>query len=357
MHFYSLDLQGGAEGLTATYNSAKATYSGLAVTIFLPFVARVMVSTVNLSFSEDYEAIQAPSLGLHPGFLFCIFGIILASETSQSWLGMSLDVRGCNSIGAHVWRSSMLADYPRYASLLSLALAWFAPFGTIGRDFLTALGTGIGGAILLASLGSRAWKKLGIPCIEKDAFYAPVLGYLMAILAGFAFPFIGLRSVTGGCSENSDDYRFPHGGPRRARQLVTVAAVIVAVVFAVTDIAQVQAIFGFAWTYQGATNLSVGLWWILSTIASLAVCSRLDNSLGESTQAFLVRDETSPVGFVVPSLPKIVIDPTYRGSPWGCCGAISDVLSAVVVIAVGASIVWMGIKQIGGDEDAMPWDL
>jgi len=327
------------------------------VTIFLPFVVRVLVSTVNLSFSPDYEATQAPSLGLQPGFLFCVFGIILASETSQSWLGMSLNVCGCNSVGAHVWRSSMLADYPRYTSLLCLGLAWFAPFGTIGRDFLTALGTGLGGAILLASLGSRAWKKLGIPCIGGDAPYAPALGYLMAILAGFAFPFIGLRSVTGGCSENSDDYKFPFGGPRRARQLVTVAAVVVAAVFIVTDVASVQAKFGFTWTYQGATNLSFGIWWILSTMASLSVCGRLDSTLGESAQPFLMRDETSPVGFIVPSLPNIVIDPTYRGQPWGCCGAISDILSAIVVVAVGAGIVWMGIKQIGGDEDALPWDL
>ena len=40
-----------------------------------------------------------------------------------------------------------------------------------------------------------------------------------------------------------------------------------------------------------------------------------------------------------------------------CCGAISDILSAVIVVAVGASIIWMGIKQIGGEEDVMPWDL
>ena len=327
--------------------------------IFLPFVARVLVSTANLSFSSNYEAVQAPSLGLNPGFLFCVFGVILASETSQSWLGMSLDVRGCNSVGAHVWRSNMLADYPRYISLLCLALAWFAPFGTSTRDFLTALGTGIGGAILLSSLGSRAWKKLGIPCIDKDAFFAPGFGYLMSILAGVAFPFVGLRSVTGGCGENDDDYQHPHGGARRARQLVTIAAVIVAVVFLLTDVVRVQAVFGFSWTHQGATNLSVGLWWILSTVASLAVCSRLDSSLGESAQPFLVRDETSPVGFIVPSLPKIAIDPTYRGRPplLSCCGAISDILSAVIVVAVGASIIWMGIKQIGGEEDVMPWDL
>mmetsp|Transcript_28475 Transcript_28475/g.61982 ORF Transcript_28475/g.61982 Transcript_28475/m.61982 type:complete len:471 (-) Transcript_28475:73-1485(-) len=354
---FNVVVSGGAEGLTATHNSSRATYSGLSVTIFLPFCARVLAATASLTLSPEYQPLAAPSMALNPGFLFCVFGIILASETTQTWLGTNLDVRGCNSVGSHVWRSSMVADYPRYVTLLCLALAWFAPFGTSTRDFLTALGTGLGGCLLLASLGSRAWKKLGIPCIDKDAFFSPVLAYAMAVCAGFAFPFIGLRCVTGGCNENSDDYQFPNGGSRRARQLVTISAIITAVIYAVTDLESVQELFGFAWQYQGAVNLSVGLWWILSTIASLAVCSRLDSTQGESAQPFLTRDETSPVGWTVPSLPRLIMDPNFRGRPFGCCGAISDVLCCIVVVGVGGLLIWQGVRQIGGEEDATPWSF
>ena len=352
---FNVVVSGGAQGISAAYGATKGAFSGVAATVALPFVARMVAGASDVTFSPSYQATDVPSLGLHPGLLFCVFAVLLANETADTWLSVAMNVRACNSVGAHVWRTRMMTDYPRLLVLLCLSLAWFAPIGSSAQDFLTALGAGLGGALLLVNLGCGVWKKLGIDPFDRDAFYAGAVSYFLALVAGIALPYLGLRSVNGGCDESSDDYAYPDGGARRARQMVTGASVLSGTVFAVTDTQWVQELLGFSWRYQGAVNIAVGLWWFLTTAASLAVCSRLEPGQGEVSQPFLIRDEASPVGWVVPSLPKILVHPAHRGKPYGCCGYVSDVIGSAAIVGVGTVIIWAGVRQIGGNEE--PWNF
>ena len=143
--------------------------------------------------------------GMLPATILCLFGFVLKNETSHCWLSMSMMVRGSNSVGAHVWRSMSLVDYPRVMVLLTLTLASFAPSYNYTRDLLTIIGTIMGIIIIMCNLGSRAWKKLDIGFIDSTNFFSPVLVLVASIFAGFTFPYVGLRSVHGGTDDSDNN--------------------------------------------------------------------------------------------------------------------------------------------------------
>eukprot|EP00566_Odontella_aurita_P005856 CAMPEP_0113560478 /NCGR_PEP_ID=MMETSP0015_2-20120614/19452_1 /TAXON_ID=2838 /ORGANISM="Odontella" /LENGTH=581 /DNA_ID=CAMNT_0000462185 /DNA_START=140 /DNA_END=1885 /DNA_ORIENTATION=+ /assembly_acc=CAM_ASM_000160 len=363
---FNIVIAGGTRGLASTWETLQSTFSGWLVCCAFPLLARILagasaIPNLNNDSSstteEEQDTNSKPVVGVVPGLQLMILGLFFFSETSHSWLSTSLNVRGTNSVGAYVWNSSaFLTDYPRYCMLLCLSLGAFAPrLDTPVRDALTVTGASLGLITLAANLGGRAWRKLNMGYLDGDSFVNPFLAYLSAVLAGLTFPYIGMRSVRAGSDDSDVNLSIAAlgsaAGARKARQTVTLAAAIVAVVFSATDSTVVQESLGFYWSHRGTVNLAVGTWWLLSASASLAVCSRMDPARSIKIEPFLRRDETSPVGCVVPSIPNMVVEPSHRGGEpavGGFCPILVDMVCFLVVTTLGALIIWQGVQQING---------
>jgi hypothetical protein len=79
-------------------------------------------------------------------------------------------------------------------------------------------------------------------------------------------------------------------------------------VFLISDIEQVQESLGYDFSRnRGELLLTIGTWWLFSSVASLSLCHRLDSSQSKKIEPFLKRDETSPVGWIVPSVSFLTI--------------------------------------------------
>ena len=322
---------------------------------FIPFLARVIAS---------YSPNGNTNIAMEPSVLLLIFGFVLNNETSHTWLALSIFVRGTNSVGSHVWCDGALTDYPRILLLILLILASVASPLTPVRDGLTISGAVLGCILLLCNLGSRAWKKADLGFVDSSNFFTPYLAILASLLAGITFPYMGLRSVDGGTGDNDGNtdvekviFR-PNG--KRARQAVTMASSAAALVYLLSDAQQVQEALGFDFsTHRGILNLAMGGWLFMSTLISMSLCHRLDSSRSKKIEPFLRRDETSPVGWVVPSIPHIVIDPNLsRGKmylPFLSFG--SDIICSVVVAGYAFLIIWMGVREIQGHESSAFWGL
>ena len=92
----------------------------------------------------------------------------------------------------------------------------------------------------------------------------------------------------------------------------------------------------------------------------MAFCHRLDSSQNKEIEPFLRREETSPaVGWIMPSVPNIVIDPNLaRGRmilsrlSYG-----SDVICALLLTAIALLIIYMGLREIQGNAVKSFWNL
>jgi hypothetical protein len=354
---FNVVISGGAEGLEKDWSIAQAEFSGWAAITALPFLARNAASFTINGYMDD------KSMALQPLFLLFIFGFVLKHETSNSVLSISLLVRGTNSVGSFVWRGGSLTDYPRFILLMILSLASFASPNYPVRDILALLGTSLGCSLILCNLGSRAWNKVEIGYIDASNIFTPILTVLASFVAGILFPYIGLRSVDGGTdsqvSETAVEKIIFNPNGKRARQNVTAAASVVALVFLFSDIQIIQDVLSFDFSkYKGMVNIGVGLWWLLSTLLSMSICHRLDSSKSKKIEPFLKRDETSPVGWVVPSVPNIVIDPNLsRGKMiLSFLSYGSDMLCALVAAGFAFLIVWTGIRDFQGKTNTAFWD-
>lgn len=355
---FNVIISGGAEGLGKSWIESQAVFSGWIAISVLPFLARNIIS-----YSFDGYA-NGAAMALDPFFLLVIFGFVLRHETSHSILAMSLLVRGTNSVGSYVWRGGSLTDYPRFIVLLTFALATFASPNYPLRDILSLCGTALGSVLLLCNLGSRAWNKVELGFIDASNYFTPILSTLASLMAGLFFPYVGLRFVDGGTDYEDEQTAVekiifnPNG--KRARQNVTAVASIVALVFLFSDVQIIQDALGFQFSkHRGVTNVGVGTWWLMSTLISMSMCHHLDSSKSKKIEPFLKRDETSPVGWVVPSVPNIVIDPSLtRGKMvLSFLSYGSDLLCALVATGLASLIIWVGIKDIQGKENNAFWDF
>ncbi len=294
--------------------------------------------------------------------LLLIFGLILNNETAHVWLSMNIFVRGSNSVGSHVWRGGGLTDYPRKLLLLVLALASFASPTSPVRDILTLSGSIFGVLLLLCNLGSRGWKKADLDFIDNSNYFTTIVVILSSIVAGITFPFMGLRSVDGVTVDEQvktqDVERvILHPSGKDARQNIAVATAAAASICLLSDVNEVQEALGFQFT-GGIINLAIGGWLFLSSLISMAMCHRLNFSRSKKIEPFLRRDEISPVGWIVPSIPNIVIDPILSRSKTNvpCVSLGSDIASSALVSALCFLIIWSGVRNLQGYDQNL-WEI
>lgn len=343
---FNVIISGGAEGLSLTWTTIESAFSGWLAIAVIPFTIREIASYTSHNYATS-------SLAIPPLALLFFFGLVLPSETSHAWLTMSIMVRGTNSVGSHVWRSGSFADYPRVLLLFVLGLASVAPTDTspVGET-LGFVGAILGAFILLCNLGSRAWKKLEIGYVDSNNALSLFAVISTAFISGLLFPYIALHNVHGGTDESDREAAVEkimfHPNGKRARQNVTFAACTVAALFLLSGMEPAQEALGFHFVHGTAVNLTVGIWFFSSTIASLWMCNRLDTSKSKKIQPFLKKDETSPVGYIVPSIPNIVIHPNLSTGkmifPFLAYG--SDILCVMAVMALASLILWTGLRNI-----------
>ncbi len=304
-------------------------------------------------------------MAIQPIALLLAFGLVLQNETSKVGLSMSIYVRGYNSVGSHVWRNGDLTDYPRLILLIILILASTASDPYIANA-LTLAGSIIGCLILFIGIGSRAWKKADLGFIDMDNFFTPFASIIASLAAGICFPHMAIRSVhsgTDGDDGNTDVEKILfHTNGKRARQNVTMASFLTAAIYLCSTTQSVQNTLGFhdlPLARSGALNFAIGLWIFLSTIMSMSLCHRLDSAASKKIEPFLRKEETSPVGWIVPSIPHIVVDPNLSKGKmrFPCLSIGSDILCTMIIGATAALIVWMGIKEMRGQPAAAFWQV
>ena len=332
--------------MALSWESSNSAYSGWMACAALPFLGRLFACFIHMGSAAGDTVTQLAVL------LLTIFGFVLHNEISHSWLNVSIHVLGTNSIGAHAWRSVVQADHPRYAVLLLLSLAVFAPIRNSARGALLVTGATLGFILLLANLGARVWKKLNLDYVDGDK-YRPI-GSLTALFAsaivGLTFPYVGMTRVVGGSSEDARE------ATSTSRQIITTAATVSAIIFSLTGIGQVSSALGMPMYNRGIVNASVGLWWMMSSLVSLAACQRIQLSKYEQDEVVLERNEASPVGWVVPFMPCIGLDPANRQegvypkklSKW------TGWISFVAIAGLGSYLIWRG-SHVGFSEEHAVW--
>ena len=161
---------------------------------------------------------------LRPAYLSLILGLALTEEISLSWLNASMLIRATPSVSAHNMVSPVGSDSLRKLVLFSLALAG-ATTGTL-QSVLTI--GGILGAmiILLANLGARTWHFLRWKPLRYGGCGSFFVAYFMAVATGFCLPYMGHRSIA--------------VGGKGAMEYVIKTSTIVAIIFVVSDIDELQ---------------------------------------------------------------------------------------------------------------------
>lgn len=345
---FNVIISGGSEGLANTWSTIESSYAGWLVLVMMPFLIRVVMSFE----STGYQSSE--TMALSPFLLLVLFGWVLQNETSHTWLTMNLYVWGSNSIGAYVWHSGALTDYPRILLLLILMLAISAPVTSPYHNIFTFAGAILGGLILLSNIGARAWKKAQFNPIDSHYVFTPLIVILASMSTGICFPFIGLRCVQRGTNgaETSDVENITmNSDGRRARQNIALLSLVSTAVYLCSDIEDVQNALGFNYFRPtGIVHIIVGSWLLLAGIASMCMCHRLDSSTQKRIRPFLQRDESSPVGWIVPTVPNIIIDPSLRKGTmlFPCLSFGSDIFCSVLVALSSALVIWIGAREANG---------
>lgn len=339
--------------MAKSWSIAQASYSGWMAIVAIPFLVRVIAS-----FPFGSGDGTAESMAMNPLMMLLLFTFVLQNETSHVWLAMSIYVRGSNSVGSHVWRDGGLTDYPRVVLLIILTLATFSN-GTVQR-ILTWTGAILGCLILLCNLGSRSWKKIDLNPIDFNSVFSAPIVILASIFAGFAFPYMGLRAVDSGSDGNSGKDEVEkiifHPNGKRGRQNIALASSSAAIIYLLSDVKVVQEALGFDFSrLHGITNFIVGVWLFFSSLVSILLCHRLDSSRSKKIEPFLRRDETSPVGWIVPSIPNIVIDPNLSRNKMFLPG--SDILCSLIVCSLAFLISWTGVQFMLGENPSAFWEV
>lgn len=353
---FNVIIAGGADGLATAWSMIESAYCGWIVVAAIPFMIRVLASFT----SDGYQT--SDGMALSPFLLLFFFGWILQNETSHVWLTINLYVWGSNSIGAHVWRTGSLTDYPRLLLLTILALACSAPPNFRYCNILTLLGAILGSTISLCSIGARSWKKAQF-AIESNHVFTPLITITASFLAGLFFPFLGLGCVQGGTNgeEGTDLEKVVlNTDTKKARQNLTLASLATTAIYLCSDIKGVQAALGFDYSHnRGPVNILIGAWILVSSVVSMSLCQRLESNNHKSIRPFLHRDETSPVGWIVPNIPSIIIDPNLKKGkmylPILSFG--SDIICCVLILSASALIVGIGSREVENFEVKSFWKV
>jgi hypothetical protein len=286
---------------------------------------------------RSFPCISEDNIGqLRPAYLSLILGLVLSEEISLSWLNASMLVRSMPSVSAHTLTTNVGSDWLRKTLTLVLALSGAAT-GDV-QKYMTICGIGLACFVLLSNLGSRAWYFLKWKPFRYSGPLSPLLGYLTAILAGLAVPYMGHREI--------------EAGGKRALESVLSSAFIVAVIFVLSDFDEVQKLIvvGSETCPQDEVNVTIGLWWTITLLISMLMVLRIEpyqQQLSEDEDTILVPSQSSPVGFSVPNLPDFIVDPNLvkKGSPWLSLG-VELMLGIVMALGVGGGIVYLAFTDV-----------
>ena len=155
----------------------------------------------------DENVGEVPTIvNFRPAYLALILGLVFGEEIGQSWIHVAMHVRGFPSISALTLEEGVMSgsDWLRKALVFILAIAGY----TTGRyqQTCTLAGLSLACWVLLANLGSRSyqnmqWKpiKPSHCCGFVSRFWTPIYAYLVAVLTGICFPYLGhSQGKTGG---------------------------------------------------------------------------------------------------------------------------------------------------------------
>ena len=202
-------------------------------------------------------------------------------------------IRATPSVSAHYLSANFGSDNLRKIILFCLALAP-ATKGWL-QTFLTMVGLVGAILIMLANLGSRSWRFLRWKPIRYDGFGSFFFAYGLAIATGLALPYMGHRKVT--------------TGGKGAMEYALKTAIIVAIVFVVSDLDELQKflVVGSQYCNQNPINLIVGIWWMVTLVASLFMIRRLPimDQQPENGEKILIEDQASPVGYKSSKLARL----------------------------------------------------
>lgn len=272
-----------------------------------------------------------------------VLGLVLTEEIGLSGLNANMLIRGCPSISAHTLTSRVGSDLPKKLVLLILAASGAATGNT--QRYATLVGIGLACILLLSNLGSRAWHFMGWKPLLYQGFGGSFLAYLLSIVMGIAFPYMGHRKIELG------------GSP--AMNYVIRTAFLVAVAFVVSDIDVIQEflVVGSEVCNQDIVNMVVGGWWFFALVSSLFMLrtlpKRVDN-LEYDTEPLLIEDHESPVGYRVPSVPDFIVNPSLAQQSDGCISVkVEFYLGLIMAFVVGGGIIYLGFTD--WDEEAIEY--
>ncbi|KAI2502160.1 hypothetical protein MHU86_12296 [Fragilaria crotonensis] len=272
---------------------------------------------------------------LQPALLSVIMGLVFKEEISLSAVNVSMLVRCMPSVSAHTLTSELGSDWLRKIATLLLAFAGAATGD--GQKYMTITGIFIMAGLLLANLGSRAWHFMKWKPISYRGPFSPAVGYVIAMLSGFVLPFMGYREI--------------EAGGKPALESVIGSALIVAIVFVLSDIDEIQSfiVVGSEACPQNDVNVVVSIWWTLTFVSSLAMVLYIKphRELPANEEHLLVPAQESPVGFRVPNLPDYVVDPILakEGISW-ISKRVEFVFGVVVALVAGGLIIYLNSTNV-----------
>ena len=172
----------------------------------------------------------------------------------MSWTNVAMFVRGMPSISACSITTEVESDWMRKIVLLSLALASTTTSTT--SMVLTLFGISMACVVLLANLGSRAWRYNQWRPLGYGGPFEPVVSYVAAMIAGLVVPWLGHPKI--------------EAGGKAAMESVIRIAFAVAVLFALSDYTPVQQylVIGSEVSRQGEEKNCFDKNWNLSFIHS-----------------------------------------------------------------------------------------
>jgi hypothetical protein len=116
---------------------------------------------------------------------------------------------------------------------------------------------------------------------------------------------------------------------------------------------------------QDVVNACVGIWWTVTVLVCLGLVYRLNLQptipAPEEEESTLEVNESSPVGYTVPSLPHFAVDPGlcyhHKAHESGWISTPMKLVGGVLVTcAIGALIVYMSFTQVDDEFTSLETD-
>mmetsp|Transcript_5757 Transcript_5757/g.7560 ORF Transcript_5757/g.7560 Transcript_5757/m.7560 type:complete len:496 (-) Transcript_5757:297-1784(-) len=326
--------------MLASYSVGPASQYETLMTSFSGLEAMALVTILCRTFACAAKASTASALA--PARLALIIGLVFSEEISLSWLNAQMLVRSVPSVSAHTLTSHLGSDVLRKASLFVLATASSAEDDTT-RGWVTIAGVAMICILALANLGSRAWHFMGWRPLQYSGPLKSVVAFFAAVAAGCVFPYMGHRKI--------------HVGGRPAMEHVISTAVLVGVIFALSDIDEVQRylITSSENCDQDYVNIAVGAWWTFTFMTSLIYAMSLPYkppitpTEPDEDEPLLEHDHASPVGYRVPNIPNFEVDPSLASEGYFslCSIQAQALIGLILAVVLGGGIIYLGFT----DED------